>query len=151
VDPLTVLAACTTDAKPFVAVDAVGATFEVAHVVVAGGVNEKGLGPDPEPNPEKPPNFGEAGGSCTDFIRKICKALTKYSPNPRVREVHSEVQRKTKLYLKPWFALANHVFWRLQNKRRPLQLLDTHCRFTRTDSSAFWKPLPGSSTSYSRQ
>jgi hypothetical protein len=85
------------------------------------------------------------------FIGKIRKALTKYSPNPRVKEVHWEVRRKTKLYLKPWFAWANHVFWMLQSKRGSLQLLHTHCRFVRTDSSAFWKPLPGSSTSYSRQ
>jgi hypothetical protein len=114
VDPLTVLAACTTDAKPFVAVDAEGATFEVAHVVVAGGVNEKGLGPDPEPNPEKPPNFGEAGGS-----ESAGKRGALGSP------------AKDKALLEAMVRFGKPRI----------------CRFTRTDSSAFWKPLPGSSTS----
>lgn len=60
---MAVLVACTTDEKSFVAADAVCAAFEVANAVAVGGVNEKGLGPAPEPNPEKPPNFGAAGGS----------------------------------------------------------------------------------------
>lgn len=105
------LAVCTTDAKPFVAAGAEAATFEVANAVTAGGVNEKGFGPDPEPNPEKPPNFGEAGGSESTGGRgapakdKALFEATARLGKPRI------------------------------------------CRFVRTDSSAFWKPLPGSSTS----
>lgn len=111
---MEVLAACTTDAKPLVAADAEGATFEAANEGAAGGMNENGLGPAPEPNPEKPPNFGEAGVSESAGERG---ALGSPAKDKALFE----------------------VMVRLGKPRI--------CRFVRTDSSAFWKPLPGSSTS----
>lgn len=86
----------------------------MANAVAAGGVNEKGLGPAPEPNPEKPPNFGEGGDSESAGKRGALGSPAK----------------------------DKALFEAMVRLGKP-----RICRFVRTDSSAFWKPLPGSSTS----